>query len=144
MAVETKRILSGTWGEVWLNGTKVLEVKALNAKVEYKKEEINQCGVMFTGHKVLAITGKGSFKINKAFSLMLEQIDKTIVDGKDKRYTIVSKVSDPDAYGDERIKLSHVSFDDLTLVNFEAATAQEDEVPFTFEDYDILETIPQQ
>ncbi len=138
---ESKRIINGTWGDMWLGGRKVAELKALQAKVEYKKEDIDQCGIMWTGHKTCAVNGKGSFKINKAFSLMLTEIDKSIIDGKDKRYTIVSKLADPDAYGDERVKLDNVSFDDLTLINFEAAKPIEDEIPFTFEGYDIMEKI---
>ena len=138
---ESKRVLNGTWADLWLGTRKVAELKGANAKVEYKKEDIPQCGIMWTGHKNVAVNGKGSFKINKAFSLMLDEIDQTIVDGKDKRYTIVSKLSDPDAYGEERVRLKNVSFDDLTLMNFEAQKPIEDEIPFTFEGYDILEKI---
>lgn len=44
MAVETKRICNGTFGELWLDGDYVGECYKAQAKVEFTKEEIKQCG----------------------------------------------------------------------------------------------------
>lgn len=35
-----KRVISGTWGELWLDGEKVAEVTACQAKVALNKETI--------------------------------------------------------------------------------------------------------
>ena len=43
MAVETKRICNGTFGELWLDGDYVGECYKAQAKVEFTKEEIKQC-----------------------------------------------------------------------------------------------------
>ena len=42
MAVETKRICNGTFGELWLDGDYVGECYKAQAKVEFTKEEIKQ------------------------------------------------------------------------------------------------------
>ena len=57
------------------------------------------------------------------------------------RFTIISKLADPDAYGAERIAIYGVSFDDLTLFDWEAQTPGEVEHPFTFTTYEYLDQI---
>ena len=47
MAVETKRICNGTFGELWLDGDYVGECYKAQAKVEFTKEEINSA-VLFS------------------------------------------------------------------------------------------------
>ena len=39
-----KRVISGTWGEVWLDGEYVGECYALQAKHAFTKEDVQQCG----------------------------------------------------------------------------------------------------
>ena len=39
-----KRVVSGTWGEVWLDGDKVSECYGLQAKASFNKEDIALCG----------------------------------------------------------------------------------------------------
>ena len=47
-----KRVISGTWGEVWLDGDKVSECYGLQAKVSFNKEDIALCGQMASDKKV--------------------------------------------------------------------------------------------
>ena len=57
------------------------------------------------------------------------------------RCTIISKLRDPDSYGAERVALYNVSFDDLTLADWQAATMGTVTAPFTFSRYELLDTI---
>ena len=129
-----KRVISGTWGEVWLDGDKVSECYGLQAKVSFNKEDIALCGQMASDKKVTSIECTGS-------SRMALAIGENIRNGKDVRFTIVSKLKDPDAYGAERVVLSNVSFDDLTLADWEAKSVGKVECPFTFTDYEFLDEI---
>lgn len=115
-----KRVISGTWGEVWLDGDKVSECYGLQAKVSFNKEDIALCGQMASDKKVTSIECTGSLRMHKVTSRMALAIGENIRNGKDVRFTIVSKLKDPDAYGAERVVLSNVSFDDLTLADWEA------------------------
>ena len=136
-----KRVISGTWGEVWLDGDKVSECYGLQAKVSFNKEDIALCGQMASDKKVTSIECTGSLRMHKVTSRMALAIGEIIRNGKDVRFTIVSKLKDPDAYGAERVVLSNVSFDDLTLADWEAKSVGKVECPFTFTDYEFLDEI---
>ena len=136
-----KRVISGTWGEVWLDGDKVSECYGLQAKVSFHKEDIALCGQMASDKKVTSIECTGSLRMHKVTSRMALAIGENIRNGKDVRFTIVSKLKDPDAYGAERVVLSNVSFDDLTLADWEAKSVGKVECPFTFTDYEFLDEI---
>ena len=136
-----KRVISGTWGEAWLDGDKVSECYGLQAKVSFNKEDIALCGQMASDKKVTSIECTGSLRMHKVTSRMALAIGENIRNGKDVRFTIVSKLKDPDAYGAERVVLSNVSFDDLTLADWEAKSVGKVECPFTFTDYEFLDEI---
>ena len=105
MAVETKRICNGTFGEIWLDGDYVGEVKKAQAKVEYNKEEIKQCGMFFTDSKVVGCKGTGSLTLFKVSSRMGQKLASMVKNKQDARFTVISKLADPDA----------VSYTHLTL-----------------------------
>ena len=136
-----KRVISGTWGEVWLEGDKVSECYGLQAKVSFNKEDIALCGQMASDKKVTSIDCTGSLRLHKVTSRMAQAIGENIRNGRDVRFTIVSKLKDPDAYGAERVVLRNVSFDDLTLADWEAKSVGKVECPFTFTDYEFLDVI---
>ena len=136
-----KRVVSGTWGEVWLDGDKVSECYGLQAKASFNKEDIALCGQMASNKKVTSIDCTGSLRLHKVTSRMAQAIGENIRNGRDVRFTIVSKLKDPDAYGAERVVLRNVSFDDLTLADWEAKSVGKVECPFTFTDYEFLDVI---
>ena len=65
-----KRVISGTWGEVWLEGDKVSECYGLQAKVSFNKEDIALCGQMGSDKKVTSIECTGALRMNKVTSRM--------------------------------------------------------------------------
>jgi len=136
-----KRVMNGTFGEVWLDGEYVSECYGLQAKVSFNKEDVNICGQMATDKKITSISCTGSLKLLKVNSRMALAIGDDIRKGKDLRFTVISKLADPDAYGAERIVLRNVSFDDLTLADWEAKVNGKVEAPFTFTDYEFLDTV---
>lgn len=142
--VETKRICNGTFGECWLDGDYVGETKKAQAKIEFNKESVKQCGTWAEDTKTTGYKGTGSLTLFKVSSRMAIKIADMVKNKKDVRFTIISKLADPDAYGAERIALYGVSFDDLTLFDWEAGTVGESEHPFTFTSYEYLDTIKPQ
>lgn len=136
-----KRVISGTWGEVWLDGEKVSECYGLQAKVSFNKEDVPLCGKMASDKKVTSVDCTGSLRMHKVNSRMARVLGEYIRNGRDIRFTIVSKLADPDAYGAERVALKNVSFDDVTLADWEAKNVGKVESPFTFTDYEYLDMI---
>ena len=141
MDFNAKNVINGTWGQVWLDGEEIAEIKAFQAKDEYGKEEVSQCGKMSKGYKITSVSGKGSMSFHKVNSRMAKKIGKQVREGKTPTFTFISKLADPDAYGHERIAYTGVVFDDLTLADFEVAVLGSVETPFTYEDYDFLDKI---
>ena len=134
------RVISGTWGSVWLDGEAVVETTALQAKFNKNKEKVYLCGQFVTDSKAMSADGTGSITIKKVDSGQLRrEID--LQKGIDRRYTIISKLADPDAYGAERIALYNVSFDDLTLADWKSNSIGEITLPFTFTRYELLDAI---
>lgn len=136
-----KRVIAGTWGTVWMDGEQVAECYGCQAKISADKETVSLCGRLMDGHKVMGLSGSGSLKLHKVNSRMGQLLGEAMKKGTDPRFTIVTKLDDPDAYGAERVSLSNVSFDDLTLVDFEAKQLGKVECPFTFEDFEYLDMI---
>ena len=73
-------------------------------------------------------------------SRLIELEGEALKTGKDLRHTIISNLDDPDNPNNQRIALMGVSFDDLTLADWEAAKLGQIESPFTFNDYQMLDT----
>ena len=136
-----RRVMAGTWGQVWLDGELVGECYGLQAKMAYDKENVALCGQMAGDKKVMGISGTGSLRMHKATSRMGQLLAEQIRAGKDPRFTILSKLADPDAYGAERVALYNVSFDDLTLADWEAKSVGKVEAPFTFTDFEYLDMV---
>lgn len=139
--IDERRIMNGTWGEVWLDDLLVGEAYGIQAKCNFNKESVPMCGTMATGHKVTSFDGTGSLKLRKTSSRMSKAIGPWIRNGKDIRFTIISKLDDPDADGAEKVALYGVSFDDLTLADWEAGKMTDTECPFTFSNYRYLDQV---
>lgn len=139
--MDVRKIMNGTYGEVWLDSDQVGECFGITAKVEIQKEEVKLPGQLATDTKMIGWKGTGTLKLYKVNSRMAKKMGSMLSDGKELRFDVISKLADPDAEGEERIKLSGVSLDDLTLAEWEAATFGQVEVPFTFTKYDVLDKI---
>lgn len=136
-----KRVIAGTWGEAWLEGERVAECYGAQAKVVADKEKIAICGKLIDDHKVMGLSGSGSLRLHKVSSRMGILLGEAMKKGSDPRFTLILKLADPDAWGAERVALYGVSFDDLTLADWEAKSPGKVECPFTFSDFELLDTI---
>ena len=133
-----KRVMSGTFGELWWDGELIAECDKFQAKYTQDKETVNMARQMVEDSKVMGSKGTGSLRVYKVYSRFRPFADAVLA-GQDVRGTFVSKLDDPDAYGAERVALYNVSLDEVPLVNWERKTIQQDEVPFTFTSHKFLE-----
>lgn len=144
MSMEGKRIINGTFGTVILDGEEVAETTGLQAKISYKFADINRAGELATDKKMISYDGTGSLKMYKVNSRMAMRIGELLKEGKDVRFTITSRLADPDAFGSETIILKNVLFTDLTLVDWTNAKEATIEAPFAFTKYDLIDSIDPQ
>ncbi len=140
---DAKRVMNGTWGEVWLEGNLIAEIYKFQAKDSYTRDNVPMCGSLMDGKKLTKIERTGSLGMYHVRSRMLRLIGDKIRAGNDPEFTIVSKLDDPDAYGAERIAFSGVKFADLTLMDWEAGVLGKIECPFTFQEYEFLDLVPE-
>ena len=138
---KSENVINGTFGEVWVDGDYMSESTGMEAKVTLEKTEVNQSGTLSKGYKVTGIEGKGKIKLNKVTSYFITKPSENLKKGKTTTATIISNLKDPDALGNERIQLNGCVFDELTLINWEAKKLIEEEIPFTFTSWEVLDKI---
>lgn len=141
-SVSDVKIMRGNWGELWLDGIKVAEVTAHSAKITKKKTTVNLCGTMVEGNVVTSVSITGSMTLYKVDSGDNANEAASVIGGVDKRYTLITKMRDPAAAGGERWKYTGVSFDEITLEDWQAAAEQKVTRAWTASTATPLETIP--
>lgn len=139
-AIDAALVRSGTWGSLWIDGEQVAECYGCQAKISKTKESVPRCRAMMEDSKLVSTKGTGSIRIYNATSRLIELEGEALKTGKDLRHTIISNLDDPDNPNNQRIALMGVSFDDLTLADWEATKLGQIESPFTFNDYQMLDT----
>lgn len=139
--IKSKQVVYGTYGEMWLDGYKIGEVTELKATLSADKVEVKIARKMNKGYKVVGYTGKGSFKVHKVSSYFIKKLAPSIKEGKQVTCTIISKLADPDANGTERVALYDCLIDSVDLINWAVGKLGEESYNFTFEDYDMLDSI---
>ena len=138
--LDSAQVRSGTWGSLWLDGEQVAECYGFQAKVNKTKEDVARCRTLVAGKKLTGVSITGTVRIYNATSRLLEAEGAAISAGTDLRHTIISNLDDPDNPNNQRIVCKGVSFDDLTLADWEAAKLGPIEAPFTAESYEILDS----
>lgn len=134
--------MNGHFGEVWEAGRWLTNFNEVEAEVEIKKEEIKRSGTRWVGHKITSLTGKGKLKGMKVTSEWLKKIGQVRDDRATPYYTeLIYKLDDPEAFGCERTRLKNVMFDKIPLQKWKAGDIVEEELEFTFVDYELLDTI---
>ncbi len=124
------RHLSGTWGEMWVDGFKIAEMNKISVKVTLNKEEV-QTG-MDVDTKIVGAKGEGTVSLIKTYS-RFDNYRRLALKGEDVRTTVIAKLKDPDATGGqtERYQISNVSFSEYGF-EWEKGTVVKQEIPFTF------------
>lgn len=135
---EAQRVMSGTQGEIWIEGKYMAEVTGFKAEIKLIKEEVNQVKTMFKQYKVVGCEGTGNVKImNHVSSYFINLMADNIRKGRRTVVTIRAKLDDPDAVGREEVIIRDATFDKLTLMDWEAKKLTEDDYDFTFTDFEV-------
>lgn len=137
--LEAALVRSGTYGSLWLDGELVAECYGCQAKLNKTKEDVPRCRTLIAGKKMTGLSGTGTVRIYNATSRLITAESDALKSGKDLRHTMITNLDDPDNPSNQRIALKEVSFDDLTLADWEAAKLGTIEAPFTFEDWEVID-----
>lgn len=132
-----QQVMSGTQGEIWIDGKYMAEVTAFNAEVKLVKEEVNQVKTMFKQYKITGCEGTGNVKMNHVSSYFINLMADNIRNARQTVVTIRVKLDDPDAVGREEVIIRDATFDKLTLMDWDAKKLTEDDYDFTFTDFEV-------
>lgn len=135
------RVINGTFGSVWVNGEKWLDIEAFEAKVTIDYEDVNMAEDPSTKKKMLGWTGEGSMTVKKVYSRGANLLADGVKKAQLPDVTIVGKLADPDAFGHERVSISEITFNEFMLMQFEQKTLGTEELSFNFADYDMIDSI---
>lgn len=136
-----EQVISGTWGQIWYDGEYMAETISCKAEVSYKKTAVQQVCKMIEGQKITGLEPKGEFKIHHINSTVMKKEQEALKAGKTATHTIITNIDDPDAIGAERIAFYNCVLDKMILTDFESGKMGERSYGFTFDSWELLETI---
>lgn len=138
---DSRRIINGTYGRVWVGGELWAEVDSFEAKVTVNYEDVTFPMDGATYKKGTGWTGEGSMTIKKIYSRVQRSMAQAVKNGIYPRFEIVGLVADPDAFGYERVALHDVTLNEFNLLKFEGKTLGSETIPFGFSNYDMIDSI---
>ncbi|WP_312637135.1 phage tail tube protein [Oscillibacter sp.] len=134
------RVINGTFGSVWADGSEVAEVNAFQVKINKNKSTLNFCRQMAEDSKITGVKITGSMTLHKIYSRGSDDVEQ-VQAGRDVRKTLVGALADPDAFGAERIAVYGVSYDEVTVMDWAAAKEGSITIPFTATRVEYLDKI---
>lgn len=138
---KSNKQINGTFGSVWVNNEKWLDVESFEAKVTVNYEDVNMAEDLATHKKMTGWAGEGSMTVKKVYSRGANLLANAVKNGVTPEINIVGKLADPDAFGSERVAINEVTFNEFMLMKFEQKTLGTEELPFNFADYDPIDLI---
>lgn len=140
--IRGNKTLSGTWGELWIDGEKIFEFSKIELKVTVNREDV-QLGIDVDS-KMTGLKGEGSYVVKKVYTRAKAALEK-LTKGIDVRSEIIAKLEDPDAVGGqvERWSCDNVWMNEIPVVNWEKGGIIEEEqtIGFTPSDLQNLDAI---
>lgn len=141
MAINANRILSGSNGNVWLNGKLLAQLKSIEAKITGEFEDVSFVGDYATYSAYMGWVGEGTMVLQKIDSTVLSLVSNSFKTGVMPELKIVTKLTDKNTGNSERTSITNVVVTEAMLAKMENKALCEDEIPFKFSDYEVLEKI---
>ena len=131
--LEPGRVIHGRFGHVLLDGVEQTNLQECTAEVEADMKDLNLLGQDWTQYKAGTLKGSGTMKGYKVTSDLIKR--------GFKRFEIIVELDDPEAYGYESIRLKNCMATKLNLINLKANDLVDEETPFNFVGYELLDEI---
>ena len=120
------RTLTGTWGEIWVDGELIAELSKIEVKVSANREDVQLD--IDVDSKMTGIKGEFTLTIKKAYT-RYNKVLESWKKGIDLRSQIITKLADPDATNgqQERYSIANCWYNALPLVTYEKGGLIEEE-----------------
>lgn len=133
-------VVSGNESVVWVNNEIWDDIKSIEFKMTGEFEDVTFMGDPRTHKKYLGFTGEGTITTNKMYSRGATLLGDAFKTGIMPDVKIVTKITNKSTGKSERIAISGITFSEFGG-STEAKTIASEELPFSFSDYDVLETL---
>lgn len=143
MAFQARNTINGKEGRLFLEGEELGFIKTFEADIEKEKEAVKIMGRVLDGHKTSGAAGTGTAVFYKVTSRFIQIMSEYVKTGIDPFFTMQSVLDDKSSgRGTERVTLYGVNFDSVRIASLDVESGSlEEEVPFTFEDFDLPEAL---
>lgn len=141
MADIVNRLLKGSNGNVWINGELLTTVKSIEAKVKGEFSDHNFCGDSATHSSYDGWSGEGSITFGKINSKLWYQVATAYKDGIMPDFKIITCLTDKSTGKSERVAITGITITEFVLAGFKAKEVVEEEYPYKFSNYDVLDKI---
>lgn len=135
--VRGNQTLAGTYGELWIGGEKIFELKKIEAKITANRSDV-QLGIDVDS-KVTGLKGELTIAVYKVYTRGYDTL-RSLAAGNDERMQIIANLADPDAVGkqEERYSIDNCWFNDLPLIGWEKGRSIEQEFTGGFTPSDMV------
>ena len=123
------------------NNEDLFMAKKIEATVEKSKSDVKAIGKRMTGHKTTGGNGTGSMTLYYLSPLFRDMVKEWKETGRDVYFDMVIENDDQEsAAGKQAVLLIGCNLDSVTLAKLDGDSddALDEDVDFTFEDYDLL------
>lgn len=141
MKFDEKRVMSGTWGEMWIDNEYMAEIIGFKAEIDPKFEDVPKARSLATGKKLAGIEPSGEFKFHKVNTKYQKKVSDNLKKGKATVVKLISNIDDPDSDGNERVVIYDALLGKVTLADWELQKLGETTIPFTFTDWDFEDIV---
>lgn len=147
MSFKSKDAISGKEGTAYLKvdgkNEELFCTKSIEAKIEIKKGSVKCIGRRMEGSKPTGMKGTGTFKFYYGFPLFSDIVKQYKETGKPLYFDMLITNSDAASEaGTQSVLIKDCSTDSVLLAKLDGDTDDplEDEISFTFEDYEYIES----
>ncbi|MEK4636888.1 phage tail tube protein [Bacillus sp. FSL W8-0519] len=139
--VNPRKIARGKYGAVYNDtGDQMTEVSEFEAKIKFDKKKIERANAFLDGNRIMG--GSGTGKMKMYFTENTKALVRRILTNPDETFTLVGDLHDPDAEtqgANHKVAIKGISFDEAALLAFKVKDLVEEDFPFTFDDFEIIE-----
>lgn len=134
-------IMHGNGGSAWWNGRKLVTLQSVETKVTGDFEDINVCGDPATYSVYNGYAGEGTFTWLKIDSEVLKELAEAYKSGIMPEITLTTAQKQKGTNKVERVAYSDIVVTEFMLAKFEKKTKTEEQVPFKYGNFQVLETL---
>lgn len=139
--VNVNRILKGSNGNVWVDAELLSSLKSIEAKIKGEFSDHNFCGDNATYSSFDGWSGEGTISMSKVDSKLMNKVAQAYKNGVMPDVKIITSLTDQSTGKSERVAIKGIVFTEFTLVGFKSKESIEEEFPFKFNNYEILDKI---